>query len=267
MPRDLSAAIAAAVNTAPGARISIGPGAAWGGLPIKGYFPSLVTQGDAGAIAFYVSEVTETGTPATKVAKSATKPVGATVASVSKTIPKYAAMATLTLEDFEQSEAVIGHVCSTLFAQAAVAQDADAVAALDAAVAEPVAAGSWVAAISAGQAAVAAKGGAPNLLVVPAADWADLATEIADSAGLVTPSGDALLDVLGSRVVISPGAPAGEAFVVDPSACVTVLRDAGVIVDAASGADTNTIRVVADLFAATFVTRPSGVAAIAVTAG
>lgn len=265
--RDLQAAVSAAINTNPGARQSVGPGVAWGGLPTPGYFPSLVTQADAGAIAFYVSEVSETGTPATKVAPSAVKPVGAQVQSVSKTIPKFAAMANLTLEDFEQSEAVIGQVVSTLFAQAATAQDADAVAALNAATPAAVPASSWVGAISAGQAQVAAKGGRPNLIVVPAVDWADLASEVATTAGLVTPSGAQIMSVLGSAVVISPLAPAGESYVVDPTACVTVLRDAGVIVDTASGADTNTIRVVADLFAATFVTRPSGVAAISVTAG
>jgi hypothetical protein len=264
--RDLQAAVSAAATSAPGARISIGPGVVWGGLPVRGLFPSLVTQSDSGAISFYVTEVSETSTPATLVAKSAAKPVGAQVATVSKSIPKYAAMANLTLEDFQQAESSIAAVASTLFAQAAVAQDADAVAALNAAAPAAVPAASWVAAISGGQATVAAKGGAPNLLVVPAADWAALATEIASTSGLVTPSGEVLAVILGSRVVISPGAPSGEAYVVDPTACTTVLRDAGVLVDALSGADTNTIRVVADLFASTFVTRPSGVAAIAVTA-
>lgn len=266
MARDLQAAIAAAATNNAGGRVSVGPGVTWGALPTVGYFSSLVTQAEAGAISFFVTEVSETGTPATKVAKSAAKPVGAQVNTVSKTIAKYAAMANLTLEDFEQSEQAVAAVASTLLAQAAVAQDTDAVAALDSAAAEPTPAASWIAAISAGQSAVAAKGGRPNLIVVPAVDWADLAAEVASTAGLTSPSGEALLNVLGSRVVISPGAPAGEAFVVDPTACVNVLRDVGVLVDALSGADTNTIRVVVDLVASTFVVRPSGVAAIAVTA-
>lgn len=265
MARDLQEAVAAAATTGVGQRISIGPGVTWGALPVVGYFPSLVTQAESGAISFFVTEVSETVTPATKVAKSAAKPVGAQVATSSRTIGKYSAMANLTIEDFEQSEQAIAAVVDTLLAQCAVAHDTDAVAALDAAVAEATPAASWVAAISGGQASVAAKGGRPNLVVVPALDWASLAAEVATTAGLTSPSGEAILGVLGSRVVISPKAPAGESFVVDPTACTTVLRDVGVIVDTLSGASTNAIRVIVDLVAATFVTRPSGVAAIAKT--
>lgn len=229
-------------------------------------FPALVTQQESNAISFYVTSVSETVTPATVVAARAIKPTGATVATTAKVLAKQSAQALLALEDFEQSEAAINAVVQTLLAQAAVAQDTAAVAALDAAVAEATPAATWVAAIAGGQAMVSAKGGTPQLIVVPAVDWPKLATEIATSTGLVTPSSEAIVNVLGSRVVISPGAPAGESFVIDPSAVVTVLRDVGVIVDAASKASTNEIVVVADLIASTFVSRPSGVAAISVTA-
>lgn len=260
--RNLQEAVSAAATNG-GSRQAIGEGITWGALPVPTLFPSLVAQQASSAIQFYVTQVSESGTPAATTAARAVKPVGATVATTSKVIAKTSGQALLALEDFEQSEAAIAAVVSTLAAQCAVAQDAAAIAALDAAVAEATPATTWVAAIAGGQAAVAAKGGTPNLVVVPALDWPALATEIATTAGLTTPSSDAILNVLGSRVVISPKAPAGESFVIDPSAVVTVLRDLGILVDAMSHSGTNEIVVVVDLVASTFVARPSGVVAIA----
>lgn len=259
--RDLQAAVTAAAN-AGGTRQTIGQGITWGALNVPTLFPSLVTQQESGAVSFYVTQISETGTKAAAVAARATKPVGVTVATTNKTITKTAGSALLSLEDFESSEAVIAGVVNTLAAQCAVAQDAQGIAALDAAAAEPVASATWVEAISKGQAAVAAAGGSPNLVVVPAADWPKVAAAIASSPGLITPSSDVIASVLGSRVVISPTAPAGETFVLDTGAVVTVLRDFGVIVDAASKATTNEIVIVVDLVASTFVTRPAGVAAV-----
>lgn len=263
MARDLQEAVRAAASSG-GTRQTIGPGVAWGALSVPVLFPALVTQQDSQAVSFYVSQITESGTPAAVVAARAVKPVGLTVATTAKAIAKQSAQALLALEDFEQSEDAISAVVSTLLAQCAVAQDTAAVAALDAAVAEATpASANWIAAVAGGQATIAGKGGSPQLVVISAADWPKLAVEVAGSTGLTTPSADAILSIMGSRVVISPKAPAGEGFVVDPTACVTVLRDVGIIVDAASKATTNEIVVVVDLVASTFVSRPTGVCAIA----
>lgn len=260
--RDLASAITEAANNS-GQRFSIGTAPTFGTRKIPTLMPSLIDQVDAQALAFSSVDVTATGSAAV-VAAGAAKPAAATVAITPRQIAKIAAYATINTENFWQSEEVVASVVATLFASIATEEDKVANSALQAATTDPTPVASWVAAISAGQAAVAAAGGSPNLVVVPSASWPALASEIAASTGLSTPSSDAILQFLGSRVVLSPEGLG--AFVLDPAAAVRAVRDTGFLIDTSSGSTSNTVTVVTDQVASVFVQVPQLIAEIAVTA-
>lgn len=258
--RDLGEAIKAGVSAA-GSRQSLGPNPTFGGLTPPVLLPSLVTQLQSERLSFASVDVSQTGSAAL-VAAGAPKPNAAGVLVVQRTVPKYAGAADLVMEDWLESESVLAAVLGTLFASCVVAQDTAANAALAAATPAATPAADWITAIAGGQAAVVAAGGAPQLVVLPAGSWPALASELAGAAGLSTSSSEAILSVLGSRVVLSPLGAA--AFVLDPKAATTVTRDVGFMVQPV--ASTNTIEVVADLVAGTFVSNAALAAEIAVTA-
>lgn len=258
---DLGAAITQAANGG-GGRVSLGPSPTFGQRSAPILMPSLLPQISAESLNFSSVDVTVSGSAALVAAGSA-KPVAATVAITPRQVQKHAAVATFNSENYWQSTDVVGVVIAALFASCLVEQDKTANGVLAAAAAAPVPAASWIDAIAAGQAAVNAAGGSPNLVVVPATVWPALAAELASSAGLTTPSSDAIASVLGSRIVLSP--EGAGAFVLDPAACVHVTRDVGFLVDSASGATNNTVTVVVDYVASTFVAVPTQVVEISVT--
>lgn len=250
-------------NASSGNRVSIGPNPTFGQRTIPNLFPSIIPQIAAESLNFSSVDVATSGS-ATVVAAGGAKPAAATVAVTPRQIQKIAALATLNTEGYWESQDVIETVIATLLASCVSEEDKVANGVLAAAAAAPVPAADWVSAISSGQAAVATAGGAPNLAVIPASVWPVLASEIAGSAGLSTPSSDAIVSVLGSRVVLSPEGTS--AFVLDPSATVRAVRDIGFLIDTASGAANNTIRIVVDLVASVFVQVPAHVVEISVTA-
>lgn len=258
---DLNAAIQQAA-TGGGGRVSIGPAPTFGQRTAPILMPALLTQMPAESLNFSSVDVTVSGSAAL-VAAGAAKPAAATVAITPRTIGKIAAVATFNSENYWQSPDVVGVVIATLYANCLSEADKVANAALATAAAAPVPQASWLAAIAQGQAAVAAAGGAPQLVVVPAAVWPVLALELAASTGLVTPSADAIASVLGSRIVLSP--EGAGAFVLDPSAAVQVTRDVGFLIDTASGATSNKITAVVDVVSSVFVSVPTQVIEIAKT--
>lgn len=260
--QDLKQALESAANSG-GQRISIGPNPTFGTRVAPSLLPSLIDQAAAQSLSFSSVDVSKSGS-ADLVAAGTAKPIAAAVSVTPRQIQKIAATATINTEAFWESTDVIASIIATLYASCITAEDRIANLALAAAATDPVPAADWVSAISAGQAAVNAAGGSPNLVVIPAAKWPALASELAASSGLTTPSGDAILSVLGSRIVLSP--EGASAFVLDPGAAVRAVRDSGFIVDAASGASSNTVTVVVDLVASTFVQVPPFVAEISVTA-
>lgn len=247
-----------------GNRISIGPNPTFGNRSVPLMLPALIEQAAAQSLSFSSVDVTKSGS-AELVAAGGAKPAAATVTVTPRTIQKIAASAVINTEAYWESTEVIATIIATLFSSCLTTEDKVANDALAAAAAAPVPAADWISAISAGQAAVAAAGGAPNLVVIPSANWPALASEVAGSTGLFTPSSDAILSVLGSRIVLSP--EGAGAFVLDPAAAVHAVRDSGFIVDSASGASTNQVTIVTDLVASTFVQVPQQIAAIAVTVG
>lgn len=257
--RDLDAAIRQAAES-PGQRVSIGPHPTFGTRVAPVLFPALVPQLAADSLNFSSVDVALSGSAALVAAGSA-KPAAATVTITPRQVQKIAGTAVLNSEAWWESQEVIASVAATLYASAVVEEDKLAVAALAAAAPAPTTATTWIGAIAAGQALVAGQGGAPGLVVVAATSWAALAGEIASSSGLTTPSADAIVSLMGSRIVISPEGVG--TFVLDPSSCVHVVRDVGMLVDTASGAANNTIRVVVDLVASTFVSIPQLVVEVA----
>lgn len=259
--RDLAEALKAANESSAG-RVSVGPNPTFGTRVAPILFPGLIPQVPTESLSFSSVDVAASGSAAV-VAPGAAKPAGATVQVTPRTIGKIAATATFNAEAFWESKSVVESVTMTLIASCLTEEDKVANAALAAAAAPALPATTWIAAIAGGQARVNAAGGSPNLVVIPSADWPALAGEISASTGLTTPSSEAILAILGSRIVLSPEGTA--AFVLDPAACVRAIRDVGFMIDTASGATTNQVTVVTDLVASVFVQVPPLVAAIAVS--
>lgn len=262
-PVDLSQAIEQAANTS-GQRFSIGPAPTFGQRTIPQMLPSFLPQIDAESLNFSSVDVSVSGSAALVTAGSA-KPVAATVTITPRQIQKVAAYAVINAENYWQSEEVITSVIATLFSSCASEQDKLANTALGSAAGTPIAATSWIEGIAAGQSQVNAQSGQPNLVVIPAASWPDLAAELASSTGFTTPSNEAILSVLGSRIVLSPEGT--NALVLDPSAAVRAVRDYGFLIDSSSGSVNNKINIVVDDVSSVFVQIPQFVAAFTVTVG
>lgn len=257
--RDLQEAMTASIGS-PGVRQSIGAEQpVFGGLKPPTLLPAVVPQLASERLTFSSVDVSATG-PAALVTRGSAKPVTTSIAVTARTVGKFAAQGSVQLEDFLEAEGVLSTVLATLFAQCATAQDTAANAALAGALPAPVPAADWIAAIASGQASIVGNGGAPQLVVLPAAAWPALVSELAGVAGLSTPSDQQVVSVLGSRVILSPKGLS--AFVLDPSALVTVTRDVGFLVD--PEASTNTWTVVADLVGQSFVQNPALAVEIAV---
>lgn len=259
--QDIKAEIERAA-TSGGQRISIGPNPTFGQRSAPVLFPALIPQLDAQSLSFSSVDITVSGSAAV-VAAGAVKPTAAAAAITPRQIGKVAGLATVNSEIFWESPDAIATLISTIYASCLSEEDKVANAALDTAAAAAVPQSDWISAIALGQATVAAAGGAPQLVVVPATVWPVLAKEIATSVGLTTPSSEAIASVLGSRIVLSPEGT--KAFVVDPNAAVHAVRDVGFIIDASSGAANNKVTVVVDLVASTFVQVAGHVCEIAKT--
>ena len=204
-------------------------------------------------------------TPAAKVAEGAAKPVAVTMTAKSWPLAKYAGLAEFTLESSAYSDVLPQAVAQTLIAGALVALEADAIAALNAdSGLSQTGDTSWTSAILGAIGQVAGNGGNPGLLVMSAADFADAVTT---PTQLAFSGADAIPSYLGLDLHLSPKAVAGTAYVLDRSAVVVAESDqsASVVVDPFSKADTNEIRVVADVMAVTAVTSPGLVAEVTPT--
>lgn len=206
-------------------------------------------------------------TPPAKVAAGAPKPNAVQITAGSIQIGKFAGYGEITLEQVVDGVGMSAAVASVLGAGSLLAFEADAMAVLGDGAGGSAAGATWLAGILSGQAAVVGSGGSPGVLVVAAADYAAIIGELGGSAGFVTDPSSPVGSFFGAAVHVSPKLAAGRAFVLDPLAVVCVQhKDSPVIIsDPYSGSTTNVTKIVADLFAATYVANPALVVEITVT--
>jgi hypothetical protein len=197
-------------------------------------------------------------TPPAVVAAGQAKPKATVITAGTIQLKKFAGYGEVTLEQVVDGVGMTAAVASVLGAGSLLAFESDAMAVLDAATTGTASGATWLAGILAGQAQVVGAGGSPGVLVVSAADYAAVIGELGGSAGFVTDPSSPVGSFFGAAVHVSPKLAAGKAYVVDPLAvvCVQHAESPVVITDPYSGSTTNVTKVVADLFACTYVTNP-----------
>lgn len=237
---------------------------AWvAGLPdtIAAHVSSVVVEG----LSFNAVRVSSSPTPAGKVAKGGTKPSATVIASEAVPLSKYAGLATFMIEDHVSTEALVTALSATMSADIVLAFDADCVTQLAADAGATASGADWAGATLAGIAAVASNGGRPSLLVLSAADYAEAVGS--PGVGFALNPESAKVSLFGLQIVISPSAPAGTAFVLDPASCLAAESTSSpiAIADPYSGLSTNSIRLAVEAFLGFVVASPGGVASISVT--
>lgn len=229
-----------------------------GGMPVTLASFVATTQSDGLTVPAVHVTLSPT-TPPAKVAAGAAKPKGVAITAGTIQLNKYAGYGEVTLEQIVDGVGMQAAVASVLGAGSLLAFEADAMAVLDAATTGTASGATWLAGILAGQAQVVGAGGSPGVLVVSAADYAAVITELGGSAGFVTDPSSPVGSFFGAAVHVSPKLATGKAYVVDPLAVVCVEhKDSPVLIsDPYSSSTSNITKVVTDLFAATYVTNPA----------
>lgn len=222
------------------------------------------TPATASGMSFPVTRVTESGTPAAKVAAGAAKPDAATVTEADESLSKFAGIGKARLENFLNADSLAGAIARVLGASSLKAFELDAIGKLTAAMGTPVTAADWVGAAAAAQAQVVGRGGTPTVFVISHLDYAAFMLDVLATNAFSQSPESPIGAILGSPIHVSPSAPAGTAFVFDSAGVVCVEHEASplVIVDTVTLASTNEIRIVGDLVAGTFVGDASLVAGI-----
>lgn len=262
---DLAAILENELQTGGAARASLGAPAtafAWTtGLPVTlaNYVNSAVTE----SLSFSATRVTPSGTPVKVVAAGAAKPAAVSIATSSVALKKYAGIATFNTEDLLSNTGLAGAVAATMTAGVVLSFESDLRAALLAdAGATAAGGGSWTTAILGGIAAVAANGGAPGVLVIPAADYA--AAVGAPGVGFAMSTTDAVVTLFGLQVCISPSGATGTGYVLDPAAVLVAQHASSplAVADSYSGLSTNQLRLAVEAFLGCYVTAPASVCKI-----
>lgn len=264
--RDLADLIAGDLNEGRASRQQVGSkGVAFGwtaGLPVT--LLSHIEVAQSASLNVATATVGASATPAKKVAAGTAKPNVATITTADVALPKYAGYAEITLEQSIGYGGILPALVNVLGAQILMALETDAIAALGTAKGGTADGADWVAALTAGQAKVLAAGGVPGIIVVSAADYGSALGDVAKSPGFATDPRSAVGSFLGSALHISPTAPTGTAYVLDPSAVLGFELETGplALADPYSGSTENKVRVIADLFAAVTVVSPAHVIAV-----
>lgn len=251
--RDIADLIAADLAEGRASRQQVGvKGTAFGwcgGLPVT--LLSYVDVIQSTGLNVPVAHVAASGTPAKKVAAGTAKPQVITITTSDVALPKYAGYAELQLEQVVGYSNIMPAVQSVLGAQIMLALEADAMTALGTMKGTTAAGADWVAAITAGQAKVLAAGGVPGVVVISAADYAAAIGDVAKSPGFAADPRSPIGSLLGSALHISPALASGKGYVLDPASVQGIELETGplILADPYSGSTTNTIRVIADLFA------------------
>lgn len=264
---DLAARLLADVNAGRTARQTIGARAVafeWTtGLPmiLARQVASAVVEG----LSFTAVTVAPSGTPAAKVATGGVKPDAVTITSELVTLTKYAGLATCTTERTLDTDALVPALANVLATSALMAFDLDCAAALAADAGLDAGGADWPSAILAGIAAVAGAGGAPGVLVLSPADYAEAVQS--PGPGYAMNPQDGVPSMFGLRIVLSAGVVAGTGYVLDPGAVLAVENSDSplAIVDPYSGLSTNAVRLAVEWFAQFVVTSPGAVCQITVT--
>jgi len=266
--QDLAAALATEASAGRGSRqtidtrdVAFGWAESAGAPIIAPHVQRMMVDGSS----FGAVIVGPTGTPAA-VAEGASKPTLAALTDVDVPIKKYGgALSGISTEKALFTQSLVPAVASVLVRQGLIGFDKDVVAALVADAAESGSGSTWSAAVLDGVAAVISQGFLPDLLILSGADFATAVESQTSGAGYQLDYVDSVPQILGLKVVISAGATAGEAFVLD-SRAVTVAEGPGpfVLADPYSGAGTNSLALYGEVFAGVVVNAPEGVAAVTV---
>lgn len=219
-------------------------------------------------LSYNSATVTETATPAKKVAEKGAKPEAVTLSSASTPLNKYAAKATLTLEQLlstRELERVVGGVMLR-----------QCVAALDADIATALATASAVTTTEHGSAAVLAaiadligKGANPTHIGVNPADWAGIVGATTTGGGYLN-MGDAEAGprgtLFGLQLVPAAKVPAKTAYVYDANALVVAENVHSPLLFLGPETDTNESTVIVDVLAVPVLAAPTAAAKVAVAA-
>jgi len=265
---DLAQRLVSDLNEGRTARQSInstkGTAFSWSvGLPMT--LARQVASATTDGLSFNAVQVKPSGTPAAKVLPGGTKPNAVTLTSGLRSLAKFAGLAQVQTEQVLDTDALIPALVSVIGGSCLLAFDADCVAALNADAGATGAGGSWPAAILDGIGAVASAGGAPDVLVLAAADYAAAAQS--PGVGYALSPTEGVVTLYGLRVVLSPSVASGTAYVLDSSAVLAVEHESGpfAVVDSLSLLATNEHRVAVEMFAAFTITAPGAVAEVTMT--
>ena len=226
-------------------------------------FANFVSTAMAASIKFGVVVNGAGGNPATKVAAKGTKPDVCSLTQTDITLSKYAGMCTYTLEDELSTAGLTQAVAYSIVNKALVAYEKDLAAAIVAGKGQEVTgASSWTAGVLEAVGKIAAVGGRASVLAMAPADFA--AALDGTGANLYFDGASPIPAFLGLQVHISPGLTAGTAVVLDGSAVLAVEHEASpvVIADPFHMADTNQIRIVADLVAGFVIAQPESIVTV-----
>jgi len=229
-------------------------------------FANFVSTAQAASMKFGVVVNGAGGADATKVAAKGTKPDVCSLTQTDITLGKYAGMCTYTLEDDLSTAGLTQAVAYSIVNKALVAYEKDLAAAIVAGKGATVSGKTWTEGILKAIGTIAASGGRASVLGIAAADFA--AALDGTGANLYFDGASPIPAFLGLSVHISPGLTAGTAVVMDGSAVLAVEHEASpvVICDPYHMADTNQIRIVADLVAGYVIAQPEAIVTVTKTA-
>lgn len=199
-----------------------------------------------------IGSVTPSGTPVAIIGAGSPKPSAVTVSVAPVTLAKHAGVGVANLEDSMDAQGLIPAIGSVLAAGAVLSFEAAAMTHIDTATTNASSAATWHQSILEAQGDVIANGGSPGLLIVSAADYAAIVSDLAASPGFALDPRSPVGQYFGAAVHVSPKLPTGKAFVLDPAAFVAVESNTGpmILVDPFSQAASNKIQIVVDVFAA-----------------
>ena len=265
---DLAQRLAADLNAGRVARQSFGDRSTafqWSaGLPqiLATQVSSAVVDG----LSFNAVRVAPSGTPAAKVAEGGTKPSAVTISSEAVALDKYAGIANFTTERQLEADGLTAAVAAVITRSCLLAFDADCMAVLDADAGLAASGADWPGAILAGSGEVASAGGAPDVLVLAADDYA--AAVMSPGVGYAQNPADGAVNLFGLRIVLSGALAAGKGYVLDSAAVMAVenAQSPLAVVDPYSGLSTNECRIAVEAFMGFVVVNPGGIAEVTKTA-
>lgn len=227
------------------------------GLPLT--LADFVSTAKAASLSVPITRVGPSGTPVAIVAEKAVKPTAVTITPATVTLVKHSGVGQFSLEQLLNSDGLAPAVAAVLGAGALLSFEGSAMATLSSDSGNTATGATWVAALLTAQAKVLSGGGRPGLVVLSAADYPAVVTELGGSAGFVTSPDSPVGAFFGSAIHVSPKAVTGTAYVLDAGAVLALEHESSPILvsDPFSLSGTNEIRLVGDLLAGVAVTSPA----------